>query len=93
MTSQHNKPKRWRPWQFSLAALLVCMTATAILLVWRVFAIGFTVGLAAGIWLGLLSPVAVVVSGVLLAIVVSLVNRMHRNDARAVCGKNHLTRN
>ena len=30
MTSQHDKAKRWRPWQFSLAVLFLVVTIAAL---------------------------------------------------------------
>jgi small-conductance mechanosensitive channel len=89
MSSQHNAPKRSRSFQFSVAALFVCMTVAAVFIAWGLLAIRVSAVLAgataAGIWLGLHSPNAVVVSGVLVAAMFWVVSRLHRNDKRSDC--------
>jgi len=34
MTSQHDKPKRWRPWQFSVSTLLLLTALVAVAVGW-----------------------------------------------------------
>ena len=80
MPSERDKTKQLRPWQFSMAFLLIFMTTAAFLVVWRMPAVIIAAGILSGVWAGIHSPAAVAMSVVLFSMVVWFVSRGRRSE-------------
>ena len=79
MASEQDITKRLRPWQFSMAFLLIFMTTVAILVVFHRLAFIIAAALLAGVWTGIHSPAAVGISVVLFSMLVWFASRVRRS--------------